>query len=218
MLVDFLFVSFSVFVLSAFVVMLAARSAAPDTSAQSGESREADQRLPFGELDELVEAISHDKDLLTPPSPVQIPSLALPGARLGGGAVRESYSKTTGEVVLKSTIDPGEKRRYNRRMNDRRATESRQKDERRIVQRRVWLRREEDRRGKRLLNVSDAADTIGVPVERIYKWLDETDIPFYQVTEGKKKAIRFEINELLQWYSAFTVSARTSQPENRKGG
>jgi hypothetical protein len=213
MLVDFLFVSVSVFVLGAVVLMLVARSAAPGMSARSGKPQEADQRLPFSEIDELVEAISRDKDLLTPPPPVQIPSMSLPGARLGGGAVRESYSKTTGEVVLKSAIDPDEKRRCNRRMNDRRSWESRQKDERRIVQRRVWLRREEDRRGKRLLNVSDAADTIGVPVERIYKWLDETDIPFYQVTEGKKKAIRFEINELLQWYSAFTASARTPQPE-----
>jgi len=71
------------------------------------------------------------------------------------------------------------------------------------------LRRQEDRRDKRLLSIKDAADTIGVSVEQVYKWLDDTDIPFYHVTEGRRKTISFDISELLEWYSTFV-------PENRR--
>ena len=45
---------------------------------------------------------------------------------------------------------------------------------------------------------------MAVPVEKIYQWLDKTDIPFYQLTDGKEKKLRFEVNELLQWYSLFS--------------
>ncbi len=216
---DFLFICFVVFVLSAFVLTLATRTTQPDSLGESSpaESEKVPEdrakHPPFDDLDEFVEAISRDKDFLAASPPIQIPAVDLPGAKLGGGASGEAYSKTTGELILTLNVSTDERRRYSRRMNDRRVSEASHKDERRMVQRRVWLRRDEDRRGKRMLNVSDAADTLGVPVERIYKWLDDTDIPFYQVTEGRKKAIRFEIDELLQWYSAFSANARAPRRE-----
>ena len=208
MLLDFLVIVFFVFILSALLLTLASRPPLPETSNPALDPVAVDTHPELEKMEELAEAISQDKDLLTPSAPIQVPRMNLPGAKLGGGATDELCSKTTGTIVLDLAKAPGEKREYNRRLRDRRMSDDLLKEDRRMVQRRVWLRREEDRRGKRLLPIKDAADTLGVTVEQIYKWLDNTDIPFYQVTEGKRRAIRFEISELLEWYSTFT-------PENR---
>lgn len=220
MLLDFLAMIIFVFILSAIVLTLAVRTSSSDSGDEAHnpvEPVESERHLEEEGFEELARMIEKDQGLLTQPPPVQVPHIPLPDALLGGGANEEAFSKATGTIVLKVNEDPNEKREYNRRLRDRRTSDIPTDDERRIVQRRVWLRREEDRRGKTLLTVADAADTIGVPVERIYKWLDESDIPFYQVTEGKKKAIRFEIDELLQWYGAFTARGGDSGEGGRKG-
>jgi excisionase family DNA binding protein len=92
-------------------------------------------------------------------------------------------------------------------MRDRRVTDVSVEKERRMVGRRVWLRRKEDYQNMKLLTVTEAAETLETSIEQIYKWLGDADIPFYQITEGKRKVIRFEINELLQWYSAFMTKS-----------
>ncbi|RJP73368.1 MAG: DNA-binding protein [Candidatus Abyssobacteria bacterium SURF_17] len=205
---DFLLIVLFVFILSALILMFVSRTPQPEEPALSTNEDDLiekhERHRGFDNLDELVEAISHDKELLAPASPPEVPRIPLRNAKLGGGATDEMRSKTCGVIALRTNENPNEQRRYNRRLSDRRRSEAAVDEERRIVQRRVWLRRKEDFVGKTLLTVSDAADTLGVPVERIYKWLDESDIPFYQLTEGKRKAIRFEINELLQWFSTFS--------------
>jgi hypothetical protein len=155
-------------------------------------------------FEELAEMMRQDSDLMKGPAPVNVPHTDLPGARLGGGAANEANSKAAAIIPLLLVEEPSERRKYNRRLSDRRdAADFPVDSERRLIQRRIWLRREEDRKGKVLLNVTDAANTLGVTIEQLYKWLDNSDIPFYQVTEGKRKAIRFEVNELLHWHSQF---------------
>jgi len=205
MLLDFLVTVVFVFILSSLLLMLAHRPPFPETLNEEGNPDAIEQRP---ELEELAEAISQDEDLLAPPPPIEVPHVNLPGAKLGGGAAGELCSKTTGSIALKLVDTEDEKRKYNRRLRERRVSDDLMKDDKRLVQRRVWLRREEDRRGKRLLPIKDAADTLGVSVEQMYKWLDDTDVPFYQVTDGKRKAIRFEIGELLEWFSAFIPQDR----------
>lgn len=217
MLLDFLAMIVFVFILSALVLTLAVRAPSSGSRSEAYNPVEPERRPELEGFEELAQMIDGDKDLLKPTPPVQVLHIPLPDAMLGGGAREEACSKATGTIILRLDEDPNEKREYNRRLRDRRMSDITADDERRIVQRRVWLRREEDRRSKTLLTVADAADTIGVPVERIYKWLDESDIPFYQVTEGKKKAIRFEIDELLQWYSAFSSGGGDPKEGGKKG-
>jgi len=208
MLQDFLVIISFVFVLSAIILTLSGK--APSASRQTkpcSNDRDGQEM----ELEDLIELIHRDKVLTSPEPPVQVHHVELPGARLGGGAGEETCSKATCAITLKLNEDPDERRKYNRRLRDRRASDHPVNDDRRLIQRRVWLRRQEDRRGKTFLSVTDAANTLGVTVEQIYKWLDDSDIPFYQVTEGKRKAIRFEINELLQWHSAFASQGRNSR-------
>jgi len=168
---------------------------------------EEESHNPNG-LEELVGMIERDKELQESVTPLKVPHIDLPGALVGGGATEQACCAATGVIEIKTDGNPGEKREYNRRMRDRRSTDTSVDEERRILDRRVWLRREEDQAGKKLLNLTDAADTLGVPVERIHQWLGKTDIPFYYVTDGKNKAMRFEINELLHWYSLFCSSQR----------
>jgi excisionase family DNA binding protein len=199
------------FFLSWLALLLATRSPSPDTiSRYYYEAGSVEECADPGESEEPVEEIESEEQTLPLASSVQVPHIDLQGVLAGGGVTNEACAKASGSILLKASGDPNDMRRYNRRLSDRRASAAPVGEDQRIVQRRVWLRREEDRRGKKLLTVTDAADTLGVPVEKIYKWLDQADIPFYQVTEGKKKAIRFEIDELLQWYSTF-VSTTDNQ-------
>ena len=203
---SFLIAVFVVFFMSAVFTLLADRPGAADPVGGAFDPK-ADEELPSsGALEELAEQIEHDEELLSAVTPLKVPHIELPGALAGGGATAQSFSKAAGVISLDVDDNPDENREYDRRMKDRRASEVGVDQDRRMVERRIWLRRKEDKKGKRLLSVTDAADTLGVPVERIYQWLDKTDIPFYQTTEGKEKAIRFEIDELLQWYSAFCSS------------
>lgn len=203
MLLDFLVMVIFVFLISALLLALTGRFPSPETPGRGQEPVVLERHQEMEHMEELAEVISQDDDLLTPSPPIQVPRMNLPGAKLGGGAMDEPCSKATGTIVLASPGMPGEKREYNRRLRDRRISNDLREEDRRMVQRRVWLRREEDRRGKRLLSIKDAADTLGVSVEQVYKWVDDTDIPFYHVTEGRRKTIRFDISELLEWYSTF---------------
>lgn len=208
MLLYFLVMVFLVFIISGLLVALTGRSSVAEAPGSDRGAVALDRHQETDQLEELAEVISQDDDLLTPSSPLQVPRMNLPGAKLGGGATDEPCSKATGTLILGSSEAAEERRQYNRRMRDRRVSNDLRKEDRRMIQRRVWLRREEDRRGKRLLPVKDAADTLGVTVEQVYKWLDDTDIPFYHVTEGKRKSIRFDIGELLEWFSAFAPEDR----------
>jgi excisionase family DNA binding protein len=210
LLLEFLFTLVFGLLLSALVITLAIRSPSRRMPNEPGEK---DRKDPGLDMDDLVEMIEKDRELFKPSPLAAVPHLALAGAKLGGGAGNELCSKASGTIEWKLIEDPNERRKYNRRLGDRRRAEQLVPDERRLIQRRVWLRRAEDRRGKTLLTVADAAATLGVPVEQMYKWLDESDIPFYQVTEGKRKAIRFEIGELLQWHRAFVTSSRNPKQE-----
>jgi hypothetical protein len=216
MLLDFLVIVFFVFILSTIVLKLAVRSPSHNSPCEAPEPDKTEQRSELEEpkeLEEPAEAISHDKNLLASTAPVQVPHIDLPGVKLGGGALDEPCSKAVGTVTLRLDEDPNERRTYNRRLRDRRESDTPLEKERRILQRRVWLRREEDCHGKQLLTIVDAAGTLGVHVEQIYKWLDGADIPFYQVTEGNRKAIRFDVNELLQWYSKIAPRGRKPQQD-----
>jgi hypothetical protein len=190
--------------ISLIVALFTARLRSFDLYARQFESDdfEEEPHIP-NQLEELVEMISHDEDLQASASPLQVPHIDLPGVLAGGGATNQACCVSTGVITIKTVDDPDEHREYNRRMRDRRRADVSVDEERRILDRRVWLRRKEDRAGKKLLTVTDAADTLGVPVEQIHQWLGKTDIPFYYVTDGRSKAMRFEINELLHWYSLF---------------
>jgi len=203
LLAEFLTSILFVFFLSALLILFTIRSPSSNLKAQYPEPDPDEESSGQLGLEDLAEDISLDKKLLASVAPVQVPHIELPGAIAGGGARAEARSKTSGKILLRDTADSSDKRKFNRRMRDRRSSDVPVDDDQRALERRIWLRREEDRSGKKLLTVSDAADTLGVPVEQIYKWLDKVDIPFYQVTDGRKKAIRFEINELLQWYTGF---------------
>ena len=203
-LFDFTVIILFGFLLSWFALLLATRSPSPDTISQYYyEAGSVEELANPGESEEPVEEIEPEEQAPPSASSAQVPHIDLQGILTGGGVTNEACAKASGSILLKTNDDPEDRRRYNRRLSDRRASAASVGEDRRIVQRRVWLRREEDRRGKKLLTVSDASETLGVPIEQIYKWLDRADIPFYQVTEGKKKAIRFEIDELLEWYSTF---------------
>lgn len=203
-LFNFLIAVFLVFLLSSILMLLTVRRAASGSLEEQSESDSSEECPSSDVLDELAEAIENDEDLLTVVTPLKVPHIDLPGTLAGGGATEQACCKANGVILLDSDEDPNEKRKFNRRLRDRRSSETPVDEDRRMLERRVWLRRREDYAGKKLLNVTDAADTLGVPVEQIYQWLDKTDIPFYHITEGKSKAIRFEINELLHWYSIFS--------------
>ncbi|RJP17069.1 MAG: hypothetical protein C4520_17865 [Candidatus Abyssobacteria bacterium SURF_5] len=209
MSLEFLVILLFVFILGALVMALGTR-AAPIPFEEF--AIEDDPMPPEPSLEELVDIITEDEDLLRPAPPVRVPHRELPGARLGGGAVDEMQSKACVTVALALQEDASERRKYNRRLGDRRFEDHPVEGERRLIQRRIWLRRKEDRRGKVLLNITDAAHTLGVTIEQVYKWLDSTDIPFCQVTDGKRKAIRFEVNELMQWHSKFAARSRKNGP------
>jgi hypothetical protein len=206
MLLDFLAILIFGFVLGALILTLGPKEDEP--SLQELEQLDDTPSMPDepcpDDFQSLADMISQDKDLLKPAPPVKVPHISLPGAKIGGGAVDETCSKATATISIVLEEDASERRKYNRRMQDRRIHQHPVEDERRLIQRRVWLRREEDCKGKVLLNITDAADTLGVSIEQMYKWLDNSDIPFYQVTEGKRRALRFEINELLHWHGNFT--------------
>lgn len=196
-----------VFFMSAVFTLLNVRSGASYPMGGASDDPEADEESPPRDgLEELAEQIESDEELLSTVAPLKVPHIELPGALAGGGATAQACSKAAGVITLAVDNNPDENREYDRRMRDRRSSEAFVDHDRRLVERRIWLRRKEDLKGKQLLTVTDAADTLGVPVERIYQWLDKTDIPFYQTTEGKNKAIRFEVNELLHWYSVFYSS------------
>jgi hypothetical protein len=194
-------------ILSLIFMLLISRFGSSDSLFEQFESESLDEE-PYvpGGLEELVEVIEHDAELQESVTPLKVPHIDLPGALAGGGATDEACCSASGVILIEANENPDERREYNRRMRDRRSADTPVDDEHRILDRRVWLRRKEDQIGKKLLNVTDAADTLGVPVERIHQWLGKTDIPFYYVTDGKEKAMRFEINELLHWYSAFCSS------------
>ena len=203
---SFLVAVFVVFFMGGVFTLLADRPGAADPMGGTFGPG-ADEESPLSDvLEELAEKIEQDEELLSAVTPLKVPHIELPGALAGGGATAQSFSKAAGVISLDVDDSPDENREYDRRMTDRRASEVGVDQDRRIVERRIWLRRKEDEKGKRLLTITDAADTLGVPVERIYQWLDKTDIPFYQTMDGKNKAIRFDIDELLQWYSAFCAS------------
>ena len=206
---EFLSTILFVFLLGAFFYFLTARSVSPDPL-EHYPDLETDEEPPRPEaMQELSDEIGRDEELLASVTPLEVPHIDLPGAVAGGGATNEACSKASGRIDLKHAGAQDERREYNRRLSDRRKADAPVADDRRALERRIWLRREEDRAGKKLLTVTDAADTIGVPVEQIYKWLDKEDIPFYQVTDGGKKAIRFEVDELVAWYSVF-ISSKSS--------
>ncbi len=206
----FLFTLLFVFFLSGLVMSLATRSPAPDTVDEDMEDEADEERAELDAFDELAEEIQDDEEILATVTPLQVPHMDLPDAMLGGGAATEACSKASGVIVLELNDDPNEKRKSNRRMADRRTSANSENEDRRMVQRRVWLRREEDCSDRQLLSITDAADTLGVPVEQMYRWLDEVDIPFYQVSEKKRKTIQFDINELLHWHSKFSSRGGTS--------
>jgi excisionase family DNA binding protein len=205
-LYSFLIAAFVVFSMSAVFTLLAVRPGSSSPMGGASEPGTDEESSPYDGLEELAEQVEADEELLSTVTPLKVPHIELPGALAGGGATAEACSKTSGVITLDMVDNPDENREYDRRMRDRRSSEFGVDQDRRLVERRILLRRDEDLKGKQLLTVTDAADTLGVPVERIYQWLDKADIPFYQVAEGKSKAIRFEINELLQWYSAFCSS------------
>ena len=194
------------FVMSAVFTLIAVMTTSADPTEEGSKPYADEESSSRGELEELVEEIERDEELLSSVAPLKVPHLELPGALAGGGAIEQACSKATGVIVLNVDENPDENREFNRRLKERRSSEISVDEDRRMVERRIWLRRQEDQKDRQLLSVTDAADTLGVPIERIYQWLDKADIPFYQVTDGKNKAIRFEINELLQWYSAFCSS------------
>jgi len=198
MLPEFVMILLFVSVLSLLIMMLGTRPAQQDVSLT--ENTMDQNFLQPEDMEELADLISRDTDLLKQAPSIVVPHINLPGAQLGGGAAEQACSKTIASLTFSLNEDPSERRKYNRRLQDRRDTGLPVEEDRRLIQRRIWLRREEDRKGKTLLNITDAANTVGVSIEQLYKWLDNSDIPFYQVTEGKRRAIRFEINELLQWH------------------
>lgn len=208
---DFVVIIVSVLFLSAFALLLTIRISPRDTPDYGLTVNDADQvSEPEKPADMTEKLIEHEP----PPAPsplLQVPHMSLPGAKLGGGAKEENFSKAVGAMSLSLKGGPNEKRKYNRRMRDRRESDIPIDNEKRLVQRRVWLRREEDHSKMKLLTVSEAADTLETSVEQIYKWLGNADIPFYQITEGKRRVIRFEINELLQWYNTFVMRNDTSK-------
>jgi excisionase family DNA binding protein len=205
MLLDFLIILVFVFIVAALVMALGTRPIAISPAGiQPLENNMIESNHGYGDFEELAGMMQNDPNLLKSSPPVSIPRANLPGALLGGGAADESCSKSVATIAIALDEDPSERRKYNRRLSDRRTLHQVVDEERRLIQRRVWLRREEDRKGKVLLNITDAAHTLGVSIETLYKWLDSSDIPFYQVTEGKRKAIRFEVNELLHWHSQYT--------------
>ena len=203
-LANFLLVVFVGYIISAVFTLITSGAASTTKQGGSSELERAEEPPPSGSLEELAETIESDEKLLAAVTPIQVPHVELPGALTGGGATEQPHGKASGVIILGTDENPDEKRKFNRRLGDRRSSESLVAEDRRMVERRIWLRREEDRRGKKLLNVTDAADVLAVPVEKIYQWLDKTDIPFYQVTDGKEKKLRFEVNELLQWYGLFS--------------
>lgn len=206
----FLFSLLFVFLLSGLVMLLTTRPPTPDIPDEDMEGEIDEGRAEFDAFAELEAEIQDDEEILATITPPNVPHIDLPDVMLGGGAAAEACSMAAGAIALELTDDPNEKRKSNRRMADRRASTDAVDEERRIVQRRVWLRREEDHSDKQLLSIIDAADTLGVPVEQIYRWLDEVDIPFYQVSENKRKTIQFDINELLHWHSRFNNRGGTS--------
>ena len=200
----FLFTLLFVFFLSGLVMSLAIRSPALDIVDEDMEDEDGEERDEPDAFDELADDIHDDEEVLAAVTPLQVPHIDLPDAMIGGGATAEACSKATGAIMLELNEDPNEKRKSNRRMTDRRSSANSVDEDQRMVQRRVWLRREEDCSDRQLLSITDAADTLGVPVEQMYRWLDEVDIPFYQVSENKRKTIQFDINELLHWHGRFS--------------
>ncbi len=210
LLLEFLTSTVFVFILSVFFLLLMARSPSLGPADQNPESDREEQPEQSGGIEDLAKEIERDEELRAVVTPVEIPHIDLPGALAGGGATHEACSKAAGQIAVQEGGVPDDGRTYSRRLKDRRSSDFPVDDDQRTVERRIWLRRDEDKAGKRLLNVADAADMLGVKVEQIYKWLDKADIPFYHVTDGKKKAIRFEVDELLSWYSEF-ISSNNSQ-------
>jgi excisionase family DNA binding protein len=209
---DFLFIVMSTFILSAFALLLTAKSSHPDQP-DAGSGGENLDDFPNEEgWEELAERMAEDELLREQAPPVHVDHLDIPGARLGGGAKEENRSKTVGAISLALREPPDEKRKYNRRLRERRVEDVPVAKDRRMMERRVWLRRKEDYQERKLLTVSEAASTLEISVEQIYKWLGDSDVPFYQITEGNRKVIRFEINELLQWYNTFISRDENAQP------
>jgi len=203
MLLDFMVTILLVFALSGLITLLTAQMESEELSVSDFLPPEEEEPVEDDPFAELADELSRDEGLLAEITPIKVPHMDLPGAMIGGGAKEEACSKVVGTLVLKPSLDGDERRMFNRRLRDRRIDGIAANEERRMLQRRVWLRRREDRRRKKLVTVTEAAEMLGVSVEQMYKWLDQTDMPFYHVSEGNRKAIRFEVEELLTWHGAF---------------
>jgi excisionase family DNA binding protein len=195
-----------VFTVSGLLMLLTARPASSGTSSEPSESDNAAQEpLYFEDMEEQADEIDYAEQPLAEVAAVKVPHIELPGAHAGGGATAQHSCKISGIITLDEDEDPDEKRKYNRRLKDRRCAEIAFDDEdKRVLGRRALFRRQEDHQGKRLIEVTEAADMLGVPVERIYRWLDKTDIPFCKISEGKNEKLRFEVSDLLRWYGDFS--------------
>lgn len=214
-LMDFFIILSFVFILSALTLLFTTRSPSAGKPGFDPIRNDADDVADPAISDNLSGKITHDEE--PPPKPrTKVPHIDLPGTRLGGGASEELCSRETGTISLVLNEPENERRKYNRRLRDRRQSDFSVQKDNRLMQRRVWLRREEDHRGKNLLSVQEAADILETTTEQIYKWLGNSDIPFYQISEGKRKVIRLEINELLQWHSTCNTSNDATQAVNEE--
>lgn len=88
-----------------------------------------------------------------------------------------------------------------RREDDRAAPRARepQVEERRMTQRRVWLRRAEDQEGLDLVDIHEAARMLATTPAEIERWIRTADLPFYMVSVGAVREMRFDRVELMGW-------------------
>jgi PTS system nitrogen regulatory IIA component len=66
-----------------------------------------------------------------------------------------------------------------------------------------------------LLTVRDAAKLLGIPEKKIYRWIDDGEIPFHQVNDQ----LRFHRAELLEWATArrLPISVEMFHDEDMNG-
>jgi len=91
---------------------------------------------------------------------------------------------------------------------------SRSTDDRRLSRRRVWLRRSEDEAQFELGDIDEAARVLATNPDEIEKWIRTADLPFYMVTRGANRELRFDRHELLGWLGVEdVVEARSREGE-----
>ena len=89
-----------------------------------------------------------------------------------------------------------------------------QGEDRRLIRRRVWLRRSEDEAQYDLVDIAEAAQLLATNSDEIEKWVRTADLPFYMVTRGANREVRFDRHELLGWLGVEdVVEARTREDE-----